>query len=276
MQTKNGPINLPAEEVLHIPGPGFDGVTGYSIVSFARNSLGLDLSAQEYGAKFFSRGGRVPYVLTHPGRFKNDQEFDEFRKKWEAEYEGSTGYGKVPILEGGLDYKQIGFKPEDTQLINTRKFSVEEICRWSLVYPFEVGDMSRANFSNIEQLTIDRIFHTLGYWFKVWEDQLWLRLLPERMKDTHFFEFERRAILMGDFETRMKGYHIALQDGFLNPDTVCALENLPKLPNGAGRAYHIQMNMQTLPGTGQPTAIELAALARAGAQQQRNETDANR
>jgi len=262
VRTKEGNVNLPFDDVLHIPGLGFDGIAGESVISLARNSIGLDMAALEYGGRFFARGGRVPYVLKHPSRFKSTKEFDEWSLDWEGKYRDPH---RAVILEGGLEYQQIGYKPEDAQLLATRKFSVEEICRWFLVYPFEVGDMSRANFSNIEQLTIDRIFHTVGYWLKLWEEQIWLRLLPESMKDTHYVEFDRNAILMGDFETRMRGYSTALQNGFMNADTVCARENLPKLPNGGGSAYHIQMNMQTVPGTGEPTAIERAALARADA-----------
>lgn len=263
VSTANGPKNLAFRDVLHIPGLGFDGVAGYSVVSLAKNSLGLDLAAQEFGSKFFARGGRVPFILEHPNKFTSDAEFDTFRARWEKQYSGPEGYNKAPILEGGLKYHQIGFKPEDGQFLGTRKFSVEEICRWFLVYPFEVGDMSRANFSNIEQLTIDRIFHTLNYWLVMWEQQIWLRMLNEKEQEKFFAEFDRNAILQGDFETRIKGYTQAKANGMINADFISARENWPKLPNGAGGAYHVQMNMQTVPGTGEPMALEKAAVARA-------------
>lgn len=270
VQTTEGTQNLQWRDVLHIPGLGFDGYCGDSVISLAKNSIGLDMSALEYGGRFFARGGRVPYILKHQNKFKSDQEYDAFRDRWNRIYDNAHD---AVMLEGGIEYQQIGFKPEDSQLLATRKFSVEEICRWFLVYPFEVGDMSRANFSNIEQLTIDRIFHTLGYWLKVWEEQITLRLLPASMQRTHFAEFDRNAILMGDFETRMKGYVNGLQNGVINPDFVCARENWPKLPNGAGGAYHIQLNMQTVPGTGEPTAVERAQLARAESTSKRPTTE---
>lgn len=263
LSTKTGPVNLKFEDVLHIPGLGFDGVSGYSVVGLMRNSLGLDLAAQEYGSRFFARGGRVPYILKHPTKFRDDVQYDEFRSKWEAAYGGPDGYNKAPILEGGLEYQQIGFKPEDSQLLATRKFSVEELCRWFLVYPFEVGDMSRANFSNIEQLTIDRIYHTLNYWLVMWEQQIWLRLIPEKDKETYYAEFDRNAILQGDLLSRIQAYVQAKANGIINADFISGKENWPKLPSGAGSAYHFQMNQQTVPGTGEPTALEKAALARA-------------
>jgi len=265
LYTDTGKERLAFNEILHIPGLGFDGLQGYSVIKIgARHSIGTDLAAAEFGAKFFARGGRVPYLLKHPKKFKDDEEYNLWRERWEKQYGGADGWHKAVILEGGLEYQPIGFKPEESQFLGTRKFAVPEICRWFMVTPYRAMDLDNAKFNNVESLGIEFLQLTLGYWLTVWEQQIYMRCLTPIEQDLYYAEFNRNELLKGDFETRMKGYGSALQNGFMNIDGVCARENLPKPPNGAGQAYHIQLNMQTLPGTGAPTAVEQATLARAG------------
>lgn len=250
-------------EMLHIPGMGFDGVKGESVVRWMANAIGIDLAALEYAGTFFAKGGRVPYLLRHPQRFKNEQDKEDFRKKWDEVY--SQPHQSV-LLEGGLEYQQIGFKPEDAQLLATRLFSVQEICRGFVVNPYKVGDGRHATLNNVEHLGIEFLQTTLGYWLEVWCQQHWLRVLtPRQQEQGMYVEFDVNKLQMGDFKTRMEGYSIAKNNGWMSADQICARENLPKLPNGAGAAYHIQGAMVTVPGTGEPTAFERATLARANA-----------
>jgi len=261
-RAQDKPEVLKFRDVLHIPGLGFDGIKGESVVRFAANSIGLDLAALEYGGTFFARGGRVPYLLKLAKRFENAEKKEQFRSDWEKTYAAPH---TAPIMEGDIEYQQIGFKPEDAQLLGTRQFSVPEICRWFLVNPYKVGDGRHATMNNVEQLGIEFLQTCLGYWLEVWAQQIWLRVLTERQQENMYAEFETKKLLQGDFETRMKGYATAKVNGWLNADSICEAENLPKLPNGAGAAYHIQGAMITVPGTGEPTTYEQAILARANA-----------
>jgi HK97 family phage portal protein len=267
VRNKNGPAEvLDFRDVLHIPGLGFDGIKGESVIRLGANTIGLDLASLEYGGKFFARGGRVPYLLKHAQRFKTDQEREKFLADWDKAYGGPEGYSKGVLLEGGLEYQQIGFKPEDAQLLSTRLFAVGEICRWFLVNPYKVGDGRHATLNNVEHLGIEFLQTCLGYWLEVWTQQIWLRVLSERQQEQGLYvEFDTNKLQQGDFQTRMQGYATAKTNGWMNADQICARENLPKLPNGAGAAYHIQGAMVTVPGTGEPTAFERATLARANA-----------
>ena len=233
-------------EILHIRGLGWDGIRGFGVVTMARQSIGTAISSERNLARFYANGGRVPYVLTMPNKFKSDQEFDKFRTDWERTYQEPH---RAPILEGGLEYKQIGLNARDAQMLETRQFSIPEICRWFLVSPHLVGDLSRATFANIEHLALQFIKMTLNSWLTRWEQELWRCVLtPDEKEQGLFFHHDVRALLRGDFATRMAGYASALQNGHMSIDEVRDEEDRNPLPDGAGSHNHIQLNMQTLPG----------------------------
>lgn len=242
-------------EIFHIPGLSDDGVNGYSVIQRARQSFGTSIAADRYAGKFFASGGRVPYVLKMPGNFKDDTKAEEFRDKWNQAYGGGDNFHKAPILEGGLEYQQIGLKPEDAQFMQTRNFHVTEICRWYLISPHLVGDLSRATFSNIEHLAMQFGKFTLGSWFNRWESAINRCLLtPEEKAGGYFAKHNVNAFLRGDFLTRMQGYSTSLQNGITSINEVRDLEDLN--PIEGGDDHHIQLNMQPIPGNGVPQATQ--------------------
>lgn len=255
-------VPYPASEVFHLAGLGFDGVRGYSVVTMAKHSIGLAQIQEEYVSKFFAAGGRKPYILEHPAKFRDDQQYNEFRDKWRKAYGSVETFFEAPILEGGIKLHELGMSLEDAQFLSSRQFSVPEICRWFRVQPHLVGDLTRATFANIEQQSLDFVTQTLNYWITLWEQEIDRQLLTEGEKGRYYAKHNLSALVRGDFKTRMEGYSIGLQNGFLCPDDVRDLEDWNPLPEGAGRAYHIQLNMQTLPGTGNPTVSEQAAMAK--------------
>lgn len=232
----------------------------------ARQSLGLAAVQDEYAGKFFARGGRRPYYLKKLSRFKTDQDYDAFISKWREAYEGSDGFHRPPLTEGDIELQELGMPLQDMQLLEARQYSVPEICRWFRISPHLVGDLSRATFSNIEHLGLEFVQQTLMYWLCLWEQEIERQLLTDGEKGRYYAKHNVSALLRGDFQSRMTGYSIGLQNGFMNPDDVRNLEDWDPLPAGAGQAYHIQLNMQTLPGTGEPTTAERAALAKIEAQ----------
>ena len=114
-------IKLRREDVLHIPGFGFNGLVGYSPIAMARNAVGMTLACEEYGSSFFANGARPGGVLKHPGVFKDPS---KLRESWQAVYGGTANTGKVVVLEEGVDYQQISIPPEEAQFLETRKFQI--------------------------------------------------------------------------------------------------------------------------------------------------------
>jgi HK97 family phage portal protein len=249
-------------DIFHLPGLGFDGIQGYSVVSMAKQSLGLAAIQDEYAAKFFAQGGRRPYVLQKKSKFRTDEEFKDFRDRWQETYASSDGFHKAPLLEGDIELQELGMPLDDLQLLSSRQFSVPDICRWFRMFPFMVGQMDQLTFNNVEQLSLQAVQYTYGAWINRWESEVNRQLLTEGEKGRYYAKHNVNALLRGDFKSRMEGYSVGLQNGFMFPDQVRDLEDWDPLPNDAGKAAHIQLNMQTLPGTGEPTTAERTALAK--------------
>ncbi len=108
-------------DILHIRGLGWNGIRGYSVIAMARQSIGTAIAQERNVAQFYSNGGRVPYIIKHPTKFKDNTEFDKFRANWQKTYSEPH---KAPILEHGLEYQQIGLSAADAQLLESRQFTI--------------------------------------------------------------------------------------------------------------------------------------------------------
>lgn len=224
-------VYLSPSDVLHIPGLGFDGLVGYSPIAMAKNAVGLAIATEEYGAKFFANGAAPGGVLEHPGTIKDPQKVKE---SWNAAYQGSTNAHRVAVLEEGMKYQSIGISPEQAQFLETRKFQINEIARIFRVPPHMVGDLEKSSFSNIEQQSLEFVKYTLDPWLIRWEMSLCRVLLSSSEKPTVFIKFNVEGLLRGDYEGRMKGYSIGIQNGFMSPNDVRRLENMDLIPDELG------------------------------------------
>jgi len=246
--------------ILHIKGLSPDGMRGYSVIEVARQSIGTAIAANRNVASFYRNGGRLPYYLEHPNRFRSDAEFEQFRAKWEGTYAEPH---KAPILEGGIKYNQIGVSARDAQLLETRLFDIHEICRWFRVSPHLVGDLSRATFSNIEQLALEFEKMTLGTWIQRWEQEIWRCVFtPEEKNQGYFVKHNVNALLRGDFQSRMKGYSTMLQNGIASVNEVRDLEDLNAIQGGD--SHFIQLNMQPISDGENAVTPTATALVRLG------------
>jgi HK97 family phage portal protein len=236
-----GVVRLRSEDVLHIPGLGFDGIMGYSPIALERNAIGLGLAAEEYGSRFFSNGATPSGVLTHPNTVKNPT---ALRESWNAAYGGSGNSGKVAILEEGMKFEKVSIPNNEAQFLESRKFQVAEICRIYRVPPHLVGDLEHATFSNIEHQSISFAMHTIRPWLVRIEQAMNRALFMEREKSAFYVRINIDGLMRGSYKERMEGYAIGRQNGWLSADDIRELENMNPLPDGAGGdAYMVNGNM---------------------------------
>lgn len=243
-----GQVILRKEDVLHIPGLGFDGLVGYSPIAMAKNAIGLAIATEEYGAKFFANGAAPSGVLEHPGTIKDPS---KVREAWQSQFGGSGNSGKVAVLEEGMKYTPISISPEQAQFLETRKFQINEIARIFRVPPHMVGDLEKSSFSNIEQQSLEFVKYTLDPWIIRWEQSLNRTLLPKNEKNKYFFKFNVEGLLRGDYESRMQGYATARQNGWMSANDIRELENLDKISSeDGGDLYLVNGNMLPLKDAG--------------------------
>lgn len=241
-------ITLRREDVLHIPGLGFDGLVGYSPIAMAKNAIGIALATEEYGAAFFKNGARPGGVLEHPGVLKDPS---KLRESWHAVYGGTMNTGRIAVLEEGVKYQQIAIPPEEAQFLETRKFQIDEIARLYRVPPHMVGDLEKSSFSNIEQQSLEFVKYTLNPWVVRWEQALQKALLTEKERKDYFIRFNVDGLLRGDYKSRMEGYAIGRQNGWLSANDIRSLEDMnPIEAEEGGDLYLINGNMTKLRDAG--------------------------
>lgn len=229
--SENGQVYLPPEQVLHIPGLGYDGIVGYSPLAMAKNAVGMAIACEEYGAKFFTNDAAPGGVLEHPGVLKNT---DKAQDSWNKLFRGSGNAHQIAVLEEGLKYQPIGISPEQAQFLETQKFQIDEIARIFRVPSHMVGDLEKSSFSNIEQQSLEFVKYTLEPWLMRWEQGMARRLFSEREKREYFIRFNVEGLLRGDYESRMNGYAVARQNGWMSANDIRELENLDRIPADAG------------------------------------------
>ena len=239
---------LKPSDVLHIPGLGFDGLVGYSPIAMAKNAIGLAIATEEYGAKWFANGAAPSGVLEHPGTIKDPS---RVREAWQSQFGGSSNSGKIAVLEEGMKYTPITISPEQAQFLETRKFQINEIARIFRVPPHMVGDLEKSSFSNIEQQSLEFVKYTLDPWVVRWEQSIHRSLLSEDEKATYFVKFNVEGLLRGDYQSRMNGYAIGRQNGWMSANDIRELENLDRIPaEEGGDLYLINGNMLPLKDAG--------------------------
>ena len=240
--TTNGQtVKLRPEDVLHIPGLGFDGIMGYSPIAVERNAVGLSIAAEEFGSKFFGNGATPSGILTHPNTVKNPK---ALRESWMEAYGGSSNANRVAILEEGMTFTRISMPNNEAQFLETRKFQVEEICRIYRVPPHMIGDLEHATFSNIEHQSIDFAVHCIRPWLVRIEQAINRSLFTDKEKGRFYSQFNLDGLMRGSYKERMEGYAIGRQNGWLNANDIRDLENMNPIPEEeGGNAYLVNGNM---------------------------------
>lgn len=243
-----GQVYLKAEDVLHIPGLGFDGLVGYSPIAMARNAIGMAMACEEYGAKFFANGASPSGVLEHPSTIKNP---DKLRESWNSLFKGSSNSHQIAVLEEGLKYQPISISPNEAQFLETRKFQINEIARIFRIPPHMIGDLEKSSFSNIEQQSLEFVKYTLDPWVTRWEQSICRRLFKDSEKAEYFVKFNVDGLLRGDYQSRMNGYATGRQNGWLSANDIRELENMNQIPDElGGNLYLVNGSMTKLEDAG--------------------------
>lgn len=247
-ETGKGEVILKPYDVFHIPGLGFDGLVGYSPIAMAKNSIGMAIACEEFGARFFQNGATPGGIIEHPGKLTNPA---AVRDSWNQSFGGSINAGKVAVLEEGMKYTPISISPNEAQFLETRKFQIDEIARIFRVPPHMVGDLEKSSFSNIEQQSLEFVKYTLAPWIARWEQSISRLLLSSYEKTQYFAKLNVDGLLRGDYQSRMNGYATARQNGWMSANDIRELENLDKISaEEGGDLYLINGNMTKLKDAG--------------------------
>jgi HK97 family phage portal protein len=231
---------LTSRDVLHIKGFSLDGVCGVSPISYARETIGLSMATQRHAARLFSNGANPGGVLEVSSEL-SDAAYKRMKDSWDSGQTGVNNAHRTAILEAGTKWTQIGLSAEDSQMLESRKYSRTEICGLFRVPPAMIGDLERATFSNTEQQARSFVDFSLAPWLLRIESRVWMQLLEAREQKTLFARFNRNALMGADATTRSNFYTRQLQNGAMSPNEIRELEDLN--PREGGDVYLTPLNM---------------------------------
>lgn len=249
----NGKKLLP-EDVLHFAGLGFNGIQGYSPVTVCRQSLGVGVGAEQFGAAFFGNGAIAKGILKLAKRL-SPQAQANLRASINQVHQGSQSAHQFMILEEGMDWVQTQISPEDGQWLGTRQFQVVEVARIFGVPPHLLGDYSQAHLSNVEQANLLYMTTTLVGWVTMLEAQLNWKLLTSADRKRYVVMHDFSALLRGDSAARSAYYQTMRNLGAMNADEIRTREGMNPLPPGqGGDLYLVQSQYTRLDRAGAPPA----------------------
>lgn len=240
-----GIVTLPRRKVLHIPGIGYDGFRGYSVITMARESIGLGIAAEDFGSRFFGQGAHPGMVAKHPGRL-GAEAHESLEKSLQKNYEGLGHAHRMMLLEEGMTLEKIGFPQKDSQYLETREFQITEIARWFNLPPHVLKDLSRATFSNIESQAQELVKYSLRPWMVRTEQHCDLQILSAEVQGTHYHKWNAEGLLRGDSAARSEFYKSLWNMGAINIDEIREKEDMNPLPDGKGNVHFIPLNTTTL------------------------------
>ena len=232
------------KDIFRVPGFSLDGVWGVSAISYGASVFGSALAASSAANNTFANG-LSPAVYFKTDKTVRPEQREEFRKNLET-VSGAMNAGKSPLLEGGMDAKTIGINPKDAQLLESRSFSVEEVCRWFGVDPSLIGHgQAVSNFgTGLEQKMISFLTFTLRPWLTRIEQSINAFLLAPEDQDRYYVEFSLEGLLRGDSAARADFLAKLTNAAIMTVDEARAKENLPPM---GGNAAKLMTNGATAP-----------------------------
>lgn len=211
------------DEILHIKGQTLNGWEGLSPIAYARESIGLAISAERFGSLFFKNGAKASGVLEHPGQISEEAQA-RIKKTFDESTSGDMAHS-TGILEEGMKYNKIQMTAEDAQFLETRKYQRSEIASIYRVPAHKINDLEKATYSNIEQQSLEFVQDALMPWFTRIERAIKRDLIEQEEEEDLHIRFAIAGLLRGDQAARSAYYHNGIADGWLTRNEVRMIES---------------------------------------------------
>jgi len=235
---------LPPGRVLHVHGLGFDGLRGYSVIHMAAKSIGIGLAQDVFGQAFFQNGTVMGAVL-EVGASMSPTQIQQMEDSMNARHQGPSAAFKVKVAPTGTKVHNPTMPMTDAQFLESRKFSVTEVCRWYAVPPHKVADLERSTNNNIEHQGIEFVTDAIVPWAVRLEQEANVKLFSERAQGRVYTKFTVNALMRGDAKSRAEFYRLMTQMGAMTINEVRAMEDMNSI-GPDGDALLVQLNQTTL------------------------------
>jgi len=245
-------------EIFHVPGPSLDGIKGLSPISYASSAIRLGLTYEQFGVNLFKNGANPSGAFRSPGEL-SEIAFLRLKKELKDKYSGTSNAGNPMLLEGGLEWQQFTINPTDAQLLESKYFQIEDVCRIYRVPQHLVNKLDRSTNNNIEQQSLEFVMYTMLPIFKRYEEAINMQLITlDQRKQGYFVEAKMDGLMRGDSAARQAFYASGRQWGWLCVNDIRRLENLPSL--GAEGEIFLQPSNMIEAGTDQANVVNAKVL----------------
>lgn len=254
-----GQIVYTEDEIWHVKGFGTDGLTGLAPVTYARRSFGAAMASDKASATMFGNGMRPTAVLSMKAFMNKEQRGAMKEKLMGSLFGGAETGGRMMLLEGDTSYVPLSINPADAQMLETRTFNIEEMCRWFQVPPAMIGHGTAVSNwgTGREQIMLGFLTFTLRPYLTRIEQGIKKNLLSPVERLNYFAEFSLEGLLRADSAARAAFYASAVQNGWMTRNEVRGLENWP--PVDGGDELTVQSNLIPLTLLGKITNSAQAA-----------------
>jgi HK97 family phage portal protein len=240
-QPRGREVQIDAADMLHIKGLSFDGIVGYSVIRKARETIGLGMATENFGAQFFGNGAISGLVAMHPGTLTENAK-NNITKSIQDKIGGQKKHS-VLVLEEGMKVEKTSIPPDDAQFLETRVFGIREVARWFGIPPHKIGDLERATFSNIEEQNRDYYNDCINPHLTNWEQEYDRKLIRPLEQTIQYTKHNVDALLRPRALERAQVLEIKMRNSAINADDWRALDDENPLPDGLGKKYYMPLNM---------------------------------
>ena len=262
VKTTEKPRYVESQNMIHIMGPSADGIRGLCVADIGRQSLAVGYAAERFASAFFGNGLSLSGVVSHPLEL-SDQAEKRVEEKLETAFKGPDKAFKILFLDENMQFQTMMVVPEEAQMLETREFSIADVCRWFRVPPHMLYLMEASTFNSVEQQNIDFLTHTMSAWFRSWSEQLNAKLCPfdPSEKEEYFFAYDTIDIQTQDMQTRFEAYSTARNGGWFSLNDILRREKQSLLPKDIGESHLAPSTMKTLERTDFGNAVDIEAMS---------------
>lgn len=223
----NEKIPLKRDKILHIPGFGFDGLTGYSPISMARKNIGWGMAMETFSSNYFTKGTHPDLIVSHPGPSMSQQARQNLQQALTETYSGLGNSHRLMLLEEAMKVEKLGFSPEDSQFLESKQHHITDIARWFNIPPHKLKDMSKSSFNNIEAENASYVIDTILPWAIHFEQIYDTQLLTEKQyKAGLYFKHVLEGLLRANSRERAEFYKIMINSTIMTPNEAREKEDM--------------------------------------------------
>ena len=239
----NGIGQVPARDMLHILNHSIDGIHGISTIAYATQTLGLASASEAHAQGFFTGGANVGGILAVQGPL-NQKQADEIKGKWNNAFGPVGTPNGIAVIPGNMSFQTVTVNPADAQLLETRQYSVVDICRFFGVSPVKCFDLTHSSYSTVEATQLAFLTDTLAPILEKIELEFERKLFRDDEKWNIDVRFDTAALLRADTSSRTAYYNALFNMGAVSANEVRAEMGLPPIEHGD--EHFVQVNLQTL------------------------------